>query len=191
MRRSIVREGERTRRISKLDAFVRRTVNGGLQGDPKQFQNSLLLLRDVGVLGRGGTSSIPPHHRRRRDHCGLPQEPGSRQRRARLALLRRMSDAPSEEIGRRHMTSLRQSNDADRRLLLNAILRSDFYSFVRQSFRSSRPATPSCLTGISRPSPTRLIACAGRMQETDHQCAAAQLEVDLCLGGASGLPARS
>ena len=55
----IVREGERTQRISKLDAFVRRTVNGGLQGDAKQFQNLLLLLRTVGFLDEEERAAFP------------------------------------------------------------------------------------------------------------------------------------
>jgi hypothetical protein len=55
----IVREGERTQRISKLDAFVRRTVNGGLQGDAKQFQNLLLLLRTVGFLDEEERAESP------------------------------------------------------------------------------------------------------------------------------------
>ena len=39
MRRSLFARENETQRISKLDAFVRRTVNGGLQGDAKQFHN--------------------------------------------------------------------------------------------------------------------------------------------------------
>jgi hypothetical protein len=49
----IIREGERTRRISKLEAFLRRTVNEALQGDAKKASTLISLSREMGVFSEG------------------------------------------------------------------------------------------------------------------------------------------
>ena len=45
--------------------------------------------------------------------------------------------------------------------LLDAILRSDFESFLRRCFMTLNPGCRSCRTGISKPSPISWNACAG------------------------------
>ena len=77
-----IREGERTRRVSKLEAFFRRTVNEGLQGDARKSSTLISLCREMGVFSEGEeTTASPPYQRRRRNHCRFRQEPWPRQRR--------------------------------------------------------------------------------------------------------------
>ena len=45
-----IREGERTRKISTMEAVVRRCVNNALKGEPKAFAALLQLVRSTGLL---------------------------------------------------------------------------------------------------------------------------------------------
>ena len=46
-----VREGNRTRSLTKLDAFVVTLINAALKGDPKASASLITLLRSLGLIG--------------------------------------------------------------------------------------------------------------------------------------------
>jgi Family of unknown function (DUF5681) len=50
-RRVTIREGDRSRRISKVAAWVVRTINGAVNGDPKSSATLINLLRALGIIG--------------------------------------------------------------------------------------------------------------------------------------------
>jgi predicted phage terminase large subunit-like protein len=45
-----IREGERTRTVSRLDAIVRMTINNALKGDPKALTGFIQLIRPTGLM---------------------------------------------------------------------------------------------------------------------------------------------
>ena len=45
-----LRDGERTRKVSVMEAIVRKCANGALKGDPKAFSNLLQLIRPTGLM---------------------------------------------------------------------------------------------------------------------------------------------
>ncbi len=45
-----LRDGERTRKVSVMEAIVRKCVNGALKGDPKAFSSLLQLIRPTGLM---------------------------------------------------------------------------------------------------------------------------------------------
>ena len=45
-----IREGDKTRTVSRLDAIVRQFINNALKGDPKSLSAFILLLRQIGLL---------------------------------------------------------------------------------------------------------------------------------------------
>jgi hypothetical protein len=50
-RRITIREGERSRIVSKGDAFVVKTINGALNDNPKAAAILINLLRALGIVG--------------------------------------------------------------------------------------------------------------------------------------------
>jgi Family of unknown function (DUF5681) len=52
-----IREGERTRTISRLDAIVRVTINNALKGDVKAFAAFIQLIRPTGLMDEEAETS--------------------------------------------------------------------------------------------------------------------------------------
>jgi hypothetical protein len=46
----LIRDGEQTRRVSKLDALVQVTINKALKGDPKALASFIQLARPAGLM---------------------------------------------------------------------------------------------------------------------------------------------
>ncbi len=45
-----LRDGERTRKVTVMEAIVRKCINGALKGDPKAFASLLQLIRPTGLM---------------------------------------------------------------------------------------------------------------------------------------------
>lgn len=54
-----MREGERTRTVSRLDAIVRVTINNALKGDPKALAAFIQLIRPTGLMDEEPDASCP------------------------------------------------------------------------------------------------------------------------------------